>query len=653
MIRYRHHRHSLSLLLSLCACSAADSGRHSGSNAGGGGFDNGVLVTDNPSMPVTRAPINCAPSCSDFPAAPLLDSGPGAAPPANAAHFFGGANDFSSPGACVLEPQLSTQDAPGTLFPSNWLRPRFRWTPLPGENLFEIRLTADNQARPLVAYTTATTWKLPREIWKSLTQHSVDIPITVTIRGVNMSASKKPSGTRGDFTIAPTEARGKLVYWATTSSDVRPDTSKLVGFDVGDEGTIDALTIPQTGNRKLLAAGGRDLRGKYDDPKGVQPGYVECIGCHVSTPDGDAVAFTDHWPWNSVVASVEEGKAGSVPSYVTPGALTLLNQPWLGIQTFSKGHFRAGDRVVVGVYSPRNTSQGGVGFSDSPSYPSHHDGLAWFDLETSAMFTPGDPSHGDVQQQLNDQVRAQAGKAFGLLTLQGETRSAATPSFSHDGLRIVYTSADSTQDGRLGSNNQEVDIHMVPYGDRQGGAVTALQGASEPHVAEYYPSFSADDALIAFNRVAKIDGGAMYYRPDGEVYVVPSQGGTPTRLAANDPPACSGQKSPGLINSWAKWSPSVATIAPANLEFGPGVRKYYFIVLSSARAYPGQFDVPKNQYSPSDTRASQLYVTAVVRDDKGKLTSYPALYIWNQDPTTSNLTPAWDEFKIPKVPGPD
>jgi hypothetical protein len=655
MVRYVFRKCSLLLTLSLCACAAGSSGRQSGASgkAGGGAFDNPLIDTDNPSMPVTRAPTNCAPSCSDFPEAPLLDASPGAAPPANPAHFFGAADNFSSPGACVLEPQLSTKDTPGTLFPLNWLRPRFRWTPLPGENLFEIRISADNQAHPLVAYTTATLWTMPRDIWKNLTQHSVDIPITVTIRGVNASAPKKPSGARGDFTIAPTEARGKLVYWATTSSDVRPDTSKLVGFDVGDEATIDALTIPQAGNRNLLAAGGRDLRGKYDDPKGVQPGYVECIGCHVSTPDGDAVAFTDHWPWNGIIASVEAGKAGSVPSYVTPGALTLLNQPWLGMQTFSKGHFRAGDRVVVSVYSPRNDGQGGVGFADSAPYPSRHDGLAWFDLETTATFAPGDPSKGDVQQQLNAQVRAQVGTAFGLLSLQGETRSAATPSFSHDGVRIAYTSADSTQDGRLSSNNQEVDIHIVPYADRQGGAVTPLQGASEPHVAEYYPSFSADDALIAFNRVAKIDGGAMYYRPDGEVYVVPSQGGAPTRLAANDPPACSGQKSPGVINSWAKWSPHVATIAPVNLEFGPGVRTYYFIVLSSARAYLGQFEVPKNQYSPSDTRASQLYVTAVVRDEKGQLTTYPALYIWNQDPTTSNLTPAWDEFKIPMVPGPD
>ncbi|MEY4576680.1 MAG: hypothetical protein RL701_1383, partial [Pseudomonadota bacterium] len=45
------------------------------------------------------------------------------------------------------------------------------------------------------------------------------------------------------------------------------------------------------------------------------------------------------------------------------------------------------------------------------------------------------------------------------------------------------------------------------------------------------------------------------------------------------------------------------------------------------------------------------YVTAIVRDNgTGELTTYPAIYLWNQDPRTSNLTPAWDEFKIPPVP---
>jgi hypothetical protein len=295
--------------------------------------------------------------------------------------------------------------------------------------------------------------------------------------------------------------------------------------------------------------------------------------------------------------------------------------------------------------------QTGVGFSDSAPYPSRGDRLAWIDLETTATFAAR-PEQGDVQMLLNQQMQAQLGSAFGMLALDGETRSAAAPSFSHDGARIAYTSAEVTQDGRLGPG-READLHVVPFNDRQGGAITKVAGASEPGVAEYYPAFSADDQLIAFTRVPSPDGAPLYYRPDGEVYVVPAEGGAAARLAANDPPACTGEASPGVINSWPKWSPSVMSVSPVNAEFGPGTRAYYWVIFSSARRYPGQFVLPKTQYSPPDTRSSQLYMTAVVRNENGELSTYPAVYLWNQDPATSNLTPAWDEFKIPKVPGPD
>jgi hypothetical protein len=638
--------------LALVACAADETapGTRNGEDDGRNPVDPNVI--QDSSNFVVHVPARCSPSCPDLPAAPVVEVGA----PADAARYFA-SEQSNEPGVCVIEPQLAqSEDQTGSLFPRNWTRPRFRWQPLPGENLWEIRVSAMNQANALVAYTTQTSWKMPTEVWKGLATNSADMAISVSIRGVAMGGNAQPSRTRGAFSIAPSEARGKLVYWATTSSEVRPDASKLAGFDVGDEGVIDVLTIPGAGERGLLAAGGRELRGRYDDPRGVPPGAVQCIGCHTSTPDGAAVAFTDHWPWNSVVASVEEGTIGQAPSYLTPGAALLLNQPWLGMQTFSKAHFSQRDRVMIAVYSPRNPDRGGVGFSDGAPYPSRKDGLAWFDLETQAAFTPRDPSMGDVQQALNDEVRAQFGTAFGLIELQGETRSVAAPSFSHDGLKIVYTSADNTQDGRLSGNNQEVDLHVVPYNNRQGGAIEKLAGASEPGVAEYYPMFSADDRLVAFNRVAKIDGAPMYYRPDGEIYVVTSngKGGQATRLAANDPPACTNQKSPGVINSWPKWSPRAMSVMSTNPEFGPPDRTFYWLVFSSARQYEGQFELPKTGFSPPDTRASQLYITAVVRDNTdGKLHSFPAIYIWNQDPKTSNLTPAWDEFKIPPVPSPD
>jgi hypothetical protein len=644
-------------MFAVLGCAAGSSGGDHGDGPGGGaggtGAGNGDPRFSNATTQTTSSGVvvqpGCMGPCSDFPTAPILDSSGGSSPPGNAPTLFGKPDDFASPGACVTEPQLSDGNKPGALFPKNWARPRFKFAPMSGENLWEIRLSTKIEANDLVAYTTQPMWTLPREIWRTLSVHAAGTDITVTIRGLDAHAPKRPSGTRGTFSVAPVEARGKLVYWATTSSEVAPNTSKLVGFDVGDEGVIDALTVPQAGDRGILSEGGRDPRGKYSDPKGVPPGNVECIGCHVSTPDGAAVAFTDHWPWNSVLASVEAGSVGTRPSYLTPGAERLLNQPWLGMQTFSGAHFKAGDRVVVAPYSPRNASQGGVGFSDSAPYPSHSDGLAWFDLETKATFD-ADPTKGDVQMLLNQAIKAALGSAFGLFKLDGETRSAATPSFSHDGTRIAYTSAESTQDGRL-SNSHEADLHIVPYNDRQGGTIQPVTGASETGIAEYYPAFSADDALLAFTRVEKPDGGPLYYRPDGEVFVIPSAGGNATRLVANDPPACTGQHSPGIINSWPKWSPSVAHTAPGDAEFGK--KTYYWLIFSSARAFDGQHDLPATQYSPQDRRSSQLYMTAIVRDDtSGMLITYPAVYLWNQDSSTSNLTPAWDEFKIPPVPGP-
>jgi len=61
-------------------------------------------------------------------------------------------------------------------------------------------------------------------------------------------------------------------------------------------------------------------------------------------------------------------------------------------------------------------------------------------------------------------------------------------------------------------------------------------------------------------------------------------------------------------------------------------KTYYFLTFSSRRP-----DTP------------QLYVTAMV-DDGQTVTTYPALYLWNQPADEGNHTPDWEDFNIPSVP---
>ena len=105
------------------------------------------------------------------------------------------------------------------------------------------------------------------------------------------------------------------------------------------------------------------------------------------------------------------------------------------------------------------------------------------------------------------------------------------------------------------------------------------------------------------------------------------QGGTAVRLTANDAATCqSSLASPGLTNDWPKWSPHATT--------GGDGRTYYWLTFSSKR---------------TGSTNAQLYVTAIVREPSGQLTTYPALYLWNQPAGDGNHTPSWDDFALPPI----
>jgi hypothetical protein len=265
-----------------------------------------------------------------------------------------------------------------------------------------------------------------------------------------------------------------------------------------------------------------------------------------------------------------------------------------------------------------------------PTYVAPAAQTAMRSLRGIAAFSPAHWTDGDRLMLLSDTGPLHwielSGGATGTLARTGDSRPATEPTFAHDGQHVVYVSGASLIDGHL--DDGPADLYAIPFANRAGGAATPLPGASEAGATEYYPAFSPDDALVAFTRIA--GSGSSYSNPAAEVYVVPfngGQGGTSIRLAANDAAACqAGVQSPGLTNDWPKWSPRATTASDG--------RTYYWLTFSSKRTG-----------SPN----AQLYITGVIREPSGQLTTTPALYLWNQPAADGNHTPSWDDFAIPPI----
>lgn len=458
-------------------------------------------------------------------------------------------------GPCLYAPQI------GTLFPSNWLRPRFQFVAGATENLFEIKMVVPNQVSPLVIYTTKSGYILDKHLWEVLTFTGTGT-VHLTVRSATVDGAGKVTagpfmGTEGDFEVAPRSVRatGSVLYWTTSGGTV------LKGFTIGDE-TVQSVVTPGS----------------------VQ---TQCVACHTSTPDGLYAGMT-------ASSSATDGTPSSISIRSVDGLLKeppFLSLPAKGLlarlqyaPTFSKAHWQDGDRAMLSMFTVAAKTE-----------------IAWTDLEAKS----------DAQDT-----------GWGVLARTGDMGAASSAVFSHDGTKVGYVSVTASGAGVIATDGR---IHIIPYANRKGGIATPVPGASDAAFNQFYPTFSADDHLLAFNRVSATGASTTSYNnPAAEVYVVPTTGGTAARLAANDPAACLvAKKSPGITNSWPKWSPEVADDAG---------KSYYFLVFSSTR-------------NPA-AAGPQLYVAPIVVQG-GVIKTYAALDLWNQPESENNHTPAWDVFQLP------
>jgi len=580
MFRREHARLALALAPVAATALGLACGSGSGSNFSGGaaGSDGGgddalvlKLAGDSGAGTGTGGASVFQPSgpVTDFPK-PVLDG----TAPTNAPSLFGSVSQGSSSGGpCIIEPESNV------VYPQNWLRPRFRWTPVAGQNLFELRLHVGNQTDDLLVYSTNTSWTMPLAMWNALRTHSPTEAMTLTVRGAVYAGggiTGESLGSSYPMSIAPVQATGSIVYWTTSGS------SALKGFSPGDESVAQVLV-----------------------PSQVTETATTCLGCHTSAPGGEYVGFgiQGMMGWPNAIALIDQdaGTVGTPPAFLGAGGAAALAQYDQGITSFSSAHWATGDRREITAYDDQGDTM---------------NALRWIDLEATTIAA-----------------------ATGTLARTGDPNSAGAPSWSHAGKTVAYVSTTHFCAGRLGAGcssngaayngpddmGSTADLYTVPYAGGAGGAAIPVPGASDPTLQEYYPVFSPDDAWLAFDRIP--NDLNMYNQSKAEVFVIPSGGGSATRLAANDPPACSGKVSPGMTNSWPKWGPTALSANGST---------YYWLVFSSTR---------------SDAGNPQLYITSVV-ETGGALATHGSIYLWNQPSTENNHTPAWDTFKVPPVPPP-
>ena len=327
-----------------------------------------------------RAAHLCSGECQDFPSEPSgRPEDPMPVPQATRPSCPASLTTSLGPGRACSSRSCSAADQPGALFPKYWLRPRFRFAP------FRPARTAS-----YFSFEHATR----EHLWRTRPRPAGRCRAT---SGRGSGAHPRPDD-YGDDPRAECgrpgsrRARGNVHDRAgrcarqagVLGDDLlggQPNTSKLVGFDVGDEAVIDALTCRRRATAACWRGRARPAR-RYDDAKGV-PRRRTCSASAATCPrpTATAVAFTDHWPWKTALASVEEGTVGrAARAYVTPGARAPAQPTVAGHANVSKGTGgEATESMVTRIRRATRSERDRA--SPSAPYPSRKDkDWPWFDL---------------------------------------------------------------------------------------------------------------------------------------------------------------------------------------------------------------------------------------------------------------------------------
>ena len=461
----------------------------------------------------------------------------------------------------ILPAQPATQgiitvDYPlaGSIFPPDLVPPTFEWRDSdPRANLWVIEFAFGDGSKPLRVETpgpqfplgpidercakagAATpqltpnqlnghSWKADAAAWGEVKMHAASQPVTVRFFGYQGEKTKKAvSSGRTTLSISRDPVAAPIFY-----RDV-----PLAPVSSGERGVIAPLppeAVPLIAWRIMDLSSGRS--------RVMMEGLPTCANCHSFSRDGKWLGIDVDGPQNDkgLYALVPVGKATSIRNENVIRWNSFSDDPAKKRFGFMSQMSPDGQYLVTSTEPPDSQMKGlddrlfnGVykdyGFGQV-FYPTRGI-LSWYSKATGKLLPL--PGADDTKMVQTSAFWSPDGKYLIY------SRAVARDPFPPDAKEATYAnSPDETQ--------IQYDLYRIPFNSGKGGTPQPVRGASGDGMSNDFPKVSPDGKWIVFVK----NKNGLLMRPDSQLYIVPSEGGTARRMNCNL----------SRMNSWHSFSPN-------------------------------------------------------------------------------------------------
>ena len=367
-------------------------------------------------------------------------------------------------------------------------------------------------------------WKADAATWNEVKNHGVRQPVTVRFFGYQDEKNRNPVSIGQTTLSVSADPVGAPIFYRDVP---------LIPFPSGERGVIAPLppeAVPLIAWRLMDLATGRS--------RVMMEGLPTCANCHSFSRDGKWLGIDVDGPqndkglyalvplrsetsirnedvirWNSFSDDPAKKRFGFM-SQMSPNGQFLITST----EPFDAQMKGVDDRLFNGFYKDYGFGQ--------VFYPTRGI-LSWYSKATGKLLPL--PGADDPEMVQTSAFWSPDGKYLVY------SRAKARDPFSPGAKEPEYAnSPDETQ--------IQYDLYRIPFNDGKGGKPEPVLGASGNGMSNNFPKVSSDGKWIVFVK----NKNGLLMRPDSELYIVPSEGGTARRMNCNL----------SRMNSWHTFSPN-------------------------------------------------------------------------------------------------